>query len=141
MLYFYTILTTYNMETQQKKPSAAVNIIVFVIMLAVIFFVWRGCSSSEYLKPMKVNVHLGYNSLTLISGSANSYSNVTVKINGDYKLTIDKLSAFESSELSFDSFANDEGKRFNSLTDKVTDVYISGTWNGQKYWDSFKPNP
>lgn len=141
MLYFYTILIIYNMETQPKKINHTAGIIGVVLTLILIVVLWRGCSSGEELKPMKVNVHLGYNSLTLISGSANSYSNVTIKINGDYKLTIDKLSAFESSELAFDSFTNDEGKRFNSITDKVTDVYISGTWNGQKYWDSFKPNP
>lgn len=126
------------METKPQKINHTAGIIGLIVTVILIIVLWRGCSS-EKEKPMGVSVNLGESSLTIINASGNSYTNVVVKVNGDYRFKVGDLGSSETREIQFESFETSDGTRFNKDETGVVDVYLSGYYLGNKHWDFFKP--
>lgn len=126
------------METKPQKINHTAGIIGLIVTVILIIVLWRGCSS-EKEKPMGVSVNLGESSLTIINTSGNNYTNVVVKVNVDYRFKVGDLGSSETREIQFESFETSDGTRFNKDETGVVDVYLSGYYLGNKYWDFFKP--
>jgi len=126
------------METQPQKINHTTGIIGVLVTIVLVIIIWRGCSS-EKERPMGVSVNLGQSSITITNTSENSYTNVVVKVNGEYRFKVDNFGSSDTRQIPFESFETNDGTRLDKEVTSVVDVYISGYYLGSKYWDFFKP--
>lgn len=112
-------------------------LLIFALVIFGLFKACKSCSSEQ--KEITVNVNIGSDALNISNTSSNTYSGIRVKLNGDYFYETYSLGAFESKTIDYSSFSKSDGTRFLSLFQTVNNIYISGTYNGDKYWAYFEP--
>ncbi len=126
------------MKKQNQSAGKAANIITAIIFIIIAVVIFRVCSSimntdSESNNVvLKAQVDFTGTQFVITNNDSFDYNDVTISINGDYKLNVPKLSAYETYTVGMMQFADKKGNRFN-LSQKPLSVYISSRNANGKY--------
>lgn len=125
------------MEQQKTNPIAFISIMV-IFGLAV-FGLFKACNScSKQDKTLNVSIAYSATELKITNNTADSYMDVSIKLNEEYFKEVYTLGAFQTITISYIEFSKKDGTRLIPALTTLKSVYIRAFYNNEKYWAYFK---
>lgn len=125
------------MEQQKTNPIAFISIMVLFGLAA--FGLFKACNScSKQDKNLNVSTAYTATELKITNNTADTYTDVSIKLNGEYFKEVYNLGAFQTITVSYIEFSKKDGTKLIPALTTLKSVYIRAYYNGEKYWVYFK---